>query len=84
VTHRLDIRQAAQALVLEFEGLLDLDALAALHAVVAAARDGGRTVRIVLRHGTEVERPCVAALRALGAEVVAEAPYLARWLGGSR
>jgi hypothetical protein len=37
-------------------------------------------VRVVLREGSEVERSCLAELRALDAELVAEAPYLEAWL----
>jgi hypothetical protein len=80
VTHRLDIKKRHRTLVLEFQGLLDTAALAGLRAALATARESGATARVVLRAGTEVERCCVPALRTLGAEVTAEAPYLASWL----
>ncbi len=64
----------------EFHGLLEPAALAELHAGVALARAAGGAVRVVLRAGAEVDRACVADLRALDAEIVAEPAYLARWL----
>ncbi len=80
VTHRLDIHRQDRAAVLEFQGLLDPTALDGLRVCVSQIRASGARPRIVLREGTEVERCCVAALRALGAELVAEPPYLAAWL----
>jgi hypothetical protein len=80
VTHRLDVRRDRRTLVLEFQGLLDAAALAGLRTALAASLEGGARARIVLRAGTEVERACLAELGAMGAEVVAEAPYLASWL----
>jgi hypothetical protein len=82
VTHRLDIRPTPQAFTLEFEGLLDPAAFRELRGAVARGAASGAPVRLVLRAGTEVERACVDELRALGAEVVAESAYLARWLRG--
>lgn len=84
MTHRLDIHESRRAHVLEFQGLLDAAALAGLRAALAAAQERGASARIVLRAGTEVERSCLPALRAIGAEVIAEAPYLASWLRDSR
>lgn len=69
-------------MVFELHGLLDEAALASLRAALAFVRDGGAPVRIVLCAGSEVERSCLAALRALDAELVAESPYLAAWLAG--
>jgi hypothetical protein len=80
VTHRLDIHREGRTTVLEFQGLLDATALAGLRASVSQARANGARPRVLLREGTEVERCCVAALRALGADVVAEPAYLAAWL----
>jgi hypothetical protein len=83
VTHRLDVHRQRSSAVLEFQGALDAGALAALRASVALAREAGLRARIVLRSGTEVERCCLPALRALDAELVAESPYLASWLRDS-
>jgi hypothetical protein len=63
--------------VIEFQGLLDRDALAALR---AAAEPAAGAVRLVLKAGTEVDRACLAELRTIAAEIVAESPYLARWM----
>jgi hypothetical protein len=42
-------------------------------------------VRLVLRLGTEVEPGCIEELAGLqGVELVADAPYLRRWLEGRR
>jgi hypothetical protein len=84
VTHRLDIQRAQEAIRFEFQGLLDAAALEELRVGVRLAAEGGAAVRVVLREGTEVERGAIAALRTLGAEVVAESAYLARWLEGAR
>jgi hypothetical protein len=84
VTHRLDIQRAQQAIRFEFQGLLDDAALEELRVGVRLAADGGAAVRVVLREGTEVERGAIEGLRTLGAEVVAESAYLARWLEGTR
>jgi hypothetical protein len=80
MAYRLDIHGQDGALVLQFQGLLDADALAGLRASLARARQNGTRARIVLRAGSEVERSCLAELRALGVEVTAEAAYLATWL----
>jgi hypothetical protein len=82
VTHRLDIRTWQGAVTLFFQGLLDAEALEKLQAGVRRASAGGGAVRVVLREGTDVDRECVEALRALGAEVIAESRYLARWIRG--
>lgn len=78
MTHRLDFRELGGATVLEFQGLLDQAALQVLRAAVAGTPRG--LARIVLRAGSEVERDCLPGLRGLEAEVVAESPYLARWI----
>jgi hypothetical protein len=80
VTYRLDVRKQDRTVELELHGLLDPPALAALRVALEHARSGGAEVRIVLAAGTDVERSCVAELRALRAEVVARAPYLAAWI----
>jgi hypothetical protein len=80
VTHRLDIRLQDRTAVLEFHGLLDATALEGLRVCVAQILASGARPRIVLREGAEVERCCLAALRALDAEIVAEPAYLAAWL----
>jgi hypothetical protein len=82
VTHRLDTRKAADVMTIEFGGVLDEGAFEALRAAVVAAGAGGVRVRVILREGTDVERACVDGLRTLGAEVVAESAYLARWIRG--
>jgi len=82
MTHRLDFHKLDGATVLEFQGLLDQAALQVLHAAIAGTPRG--RARIVLRAGTEVERACLQGLRALDAEVVAESPYLARWISEGR
>jgi hypothetical protein len=83
VTHRIDVCRREGAVTFEVQGLLDAPALAALEASVAAAVGSGSPVRVVLKIGTDVDRTCLPLLRALHAEVVAESPYLARWIAGS-
>jgi hypothetical protein len=80
VTHRIDVRNEGETVLFEFHGLLDAEAMASIDAAVAFARTRGGAVRIVLRAGTEVERALLPGLRALDATVVAESPYLARWI----
>jgi hypothetical protein len=80
VTHRLDIRKQGCTVVFELHGLLDRAALASLRASLDFARASGARARVVLRAGSEVERSCLAELRTLDAELVAESPYLASWL----
>lgn len=82
MTHRLDIQHRQEAVTLEFQGLLDASAFEKLREAARLAAKGGATVRIVLREGTVVDRECVEGLRALDAEVIARAAYLARWLRG--
>ncbi len=80
MTHKLDVSRRDRTVVLDFQGLLDAAALEPLEAAVGIARADGARARIVLRAGTEVERSCLSRLAAIEAEVVAEVPYLARWL----
>ena len=80
MTHRLDVHSEGRTAVLEFQGLLDEHALAGLRVMVAQVLASGARARVVLRERAEVERCCVAALRSLGAEIVAEPAYLAAWL----
>ncbi len=81
MAHRLDVRCIDGCRILEFQGLLDPDALAMVR---SAARPPGADVRLVLGAGTEVDRACLEGLRALGVEIAAESPYLARWLSDCR
>jgi hypothetical protein len=81
VTHRLDVFTRDRTVVLELSGLLDEGALASLRAALDHARASDASARVVLRAGSEVERSCLEGLRGLAAEVVAESPYLAAWIG---
>jgi hypothetical protein len=83
VTHRLDVRAQGDAVVFELHGVVDEEALASLRVALEFARESGASARIVLRAGAEIERSCVGALRGLGAELVAESPYLAAWLNAT-
>ncbi len=80
VTHRLDVRKQGGTVVFELQGLLDRAALESLRASLQLTAESGASARIVLRAGCEVERSCLAELRALGVEIVAESAYLARWI----
>jgi hypothetical protein len=80
VTHRLDVRKQDRTVVFELHGLVDGAALASLRAALDFARESGAAARIVLKAGSEVERSCLADLRGLDAEIVAESAYLASWL----
>ena len=82
MTHRLDVHAEGRTVVFELHGVVDEEALASLCAALEFARESGAAARIVLRAGAEVERSSLAALRGLGAELVAESPYLAAWLAG--
>ena len=82
MTHRLDVHAEGRTVVFELHGAVDEEALASLRAALEFARESGAAARIVLRAGAEVERSSLAALRGLGAELVAESPYLAAWLAG--
>lgn len=85
MTHRIHrVSPPEQAVVLEFQGLLDAAALAPLEDAVAIAAANGCRARIVLREGSEIDRACLARLAALDAEIVAETPYLARWIAEAR
>jgi hypothetical protein len=82
VTHRLEIQRQQNAVIFEFQGLLDAEAFEKLRVGVRLAAKGGAAVRVLLREGTDVDRECVEGLRALEAEVIAESAYLARWIRG--
>jgi anti-anti-sigma regulatory factor len=85
VTHRIHrVSRPEQAVVLEFQGLLDAAALAPLEEAVAIAAANGSRARIVLREGSEVDRACLGRLASLDADVVAEAPWLARWIAEAK
>lgn len=77
MTYRIDPDGASG---LAFQGVLDHAALADLRARVVP----GRT-RLSLRTGTAVDPLLIDALRALPvAALVAESPFLARWLAEDR
>lgn len=81
MTYRIDTRVDSGRLVLEVQGLLDQKALSDLRELCAAPSRRGSSVRLVLRLGTEVEFGGLEELAGLhGVEVVAEAPFLKRWL----
>lgn len=61
-------------------GLLDEESLAD---VLARCRASSAT-RLILGAGTVVRSECIATLADLDIEVVAESPYLARWLERAR
>ncbi|HEY3352174.1 MAG TPA: hypothetical protein VGQ83_02920 [Polyangia bacterium] len=73
-------RVAVEATTAVVEGLLDGDAL---RDVLARCRDSSAR-RLVLRAGTVVRGDCMTILAELDLEVVAESPYLARWLERAR
>ncbi len=81
MAHRVYVRSERGFTVLELQGLLDRSALAALRSAATTARG---PVRVVLGAATEVDRACLAELRALAVEIVADSPYLARWLSDCR
>jgi hypothetical protein len=83
VTHRIDVGREGGTIVFHVQGLLDAPAFAALKASVAAVTASGGDARVVLKAGTQLDRGCLPCLRALGAAVVAESPYLARWIAES-
>ena len=81
MTYRIDTREDSERLVLEVQGLLDRKALSDLRVRCTAPVLRGLSVRLVLRLGTEVELGCLEELAGLrGVVIVAEAPFLKRWL----
>jgi hypothetical protein len=76
MVHRVAIDSGAAVVV----GLLDEEALADVLARCTATS----ARRLVLRAGTIVRAECIPTLAALELEVVAESPYLARWLEWAR
>ena len=81
MTYRVDTRDEGGTVVLELQGLLDRKALSEIriHCTTPVLR--GLPVRLVVRFGTEVEPGCLQELARLpGVELVAEAPFLRRWL----
>jgi hypothetical protein len=84
VTHRIDVGRHGGTITFEIQGLLDAPALAALQSSVAAAKANGSAVVVVLRAGTQVDRGCLPELRAMGAALTAESPYLVRWIAEER
>lgn len=83
MVHRIDIgKQANCCPTIEFQGLLDGAALFEIRRHVRGLADAGHRVRLVLKTGTEVEPSLVDAVKALeSVDLIAEAGYLARWLG---
>jgi hypothetical protein len=78
MTYRIDIGDGAAGRTLEFQGLLDRGAIEEIRRRAERAR---APVRVVLRAGTEVAAGALPALRAIdGLSVVAESPFLSRWL----
>ncbi|MBI5491269.1 MAG: hypothetical protein HY905_28320 [Deltaproteobacteria bacterium] len=85
MTHRIDIRNEAGAVVLEVQGLLDRKALSEVRSHCSAPVLRQSPVRVVLRTGTDVDPGCLEELLGLeGVEVAAEAPYLRVWIAGRR
>jgi len=85
MTYRIDARDGGGRVVVEFQGALDRAALADIRTRCTTPVLQGLPVRLVLRLGTEVEPGCVEELAGLqGVELVADAPYLRRWLDGRR
>ena len=81
VSHRIEIESGPQgALRIVFEGLLDAAAVGELTAACETRTPRGPRAVVVLRAGSVIDHPQLESLRSLDAEVVAESPYLARWL----
>jgi hypothetical protein len=76
---RIEVKDTPAQLRIEFQGALDLAALAEVAAIVR--KSSGRDVSLVLESGTEVDPECIEPLRRLeGVAVRAASPFLARWL----
>jgi hypothetical protein len=73
-------RVAVEAKAVIVEGMLDIRALGDVLARCRATS----AERLVLRAGTSVSADCIETLAGLDLEVVAESPYLARWLDRAR
>ncbi len=69
----MTFRAHRSGIAIHFEGLLDDEALAFLKTLPPATL-------LVLCQGTEVSLECIERLRALDLEIVAESPFLSRWL----
>jgi hypothetical protein len=81
MTHRIDSRDEGGRLVIEFQGVLDRRALSSIRVSCTTSVLRGVPVLLVLCLGTEVESGCLEELTGLqGVEVVAQAPFLRRWL----
>jgi hypothetical protein len=84
MTHRIDQRSAGRGVTtLDVQGVVDTAAVEQLRVAVGGVKANGGTARIVLRSGVEVDRACLAELSRLDAGLVAESPYLARWIADS-
>ena len=80
MTFRIDATASADAFRLEVQGLVDAAALEAIREAIREGRAG--PLRLVLKQGCQVEPAILPVLRSLeGIELVAESPFLARWLG---
>jgi hypothetical protein len=76
---RIEVKDTPALLRIEFQGALDLAALAEVAAIVR--RHPGRNVTLVLESGTEVDPECIEPLRRLdGVAVRPASAFLACWL----
>lgn len=76
---RIEVKDTPALLRIEFQGALDLAALAEVAAIVR--RHPGRNGTLVLESGTEVDPECIEPLRRLdGVAVRPASAFLARWL----
>ena len=82
MTYKIDSAGRTDNLTtLAFEGVLDRAALADLASRCEARLRQGAVVRVWLRAGTQVETGILDELLQIkGISVVAEAPFLARWI----
>ncbi|HET9552865.1 MAG TPA: hypothetical protein VFP50_07845 [Anaeromyxobacteraceae bacterium] len=86
MTYKIDANFAADGYRLEVHGLVDLTALVGIRGAIRVGRAGqAGKLRLVLKEGCQVEPAAMDELRRLdGVELIAESPFLARWLGGIR
>jgi hypothetical protein len=83
MTYRLDTRRQGGRVILYFQGVLDRTAMSEIRAQAGAPVLLGVPLRLVLLARTEVESDCMHELARLpGVEVVAQDPFLRRWLEG--
>lgn len=80
MTYKIDAKAEANGYRLEVQGLVDAAALDGIRAAIPAGRAG--TLHVVLKEGCQVVPAVLEELRRLErVELVAESPFLARWLG---